>query len=213
MSRARKSSTVHDLAFKVIILGDAGVGKTCLLTRYCDNSFTVNFIHTIGIDFKINSVEVDDKKIKMMIWDTAGQERFSKITRAFFKGTDGIIFAYDVNCEKSLNRAMRWVRQSRTDMDTNVPSVLVGNKIDMGAHKREVPSNTARALAKEYNLGFFETSAKTDQGVDEMFVELCRKLCRQHRESFSGSFSSRSSQVNCVDLKKKNGKKCPCVIQ
>jgi Ras-related protein Rab-8A len=148
-----------------------GVGKTCLLLRYANDSFSPTFITTIGIDFKIKNITLDGKRIKLQIWDTAGQERFRTITTSYFRGAQGIILVYDVTDRQSLTSIRNWVAQIQMHADVNVNKVLIGNKCDMN-DKRAVAAEEAASLAKEYNMPFFECSAKQDIGVEKAFLTL-----------------------------------------
>ena len=113
-----------------------GVGKSCLLLRYSDDSFTSSFITTIGIDFKIKSILVDESKVKLQIWDTAGQERFRTITTAYYRGAMGILLVYDVSEESSFNNVRNWMRQIDQNAAENVNRILIGNKSDVDASER-----------------------------------------------------------------------------
>ncbi|KAH0896307.1 hypothetical protein HID58_045875, partial [Brassica napus] len=139
----------------------AGVGKSCLLLRFSDGSFTTSFITTIGIDFKIRTIELDDKRIKLQIWDTAGQERFRTITTAYYRGAMGILLVYDVTDETSFNNIRNWIRNIEQHASDNVNKILVGNKADMDESKRAVPTSRGQALADEYGIKFFETVSQT----------------------------------------------------
>jgi len=113
-----------------------GVGKSCLLLRFSDGSFTTSFITTIGIDFKIRTIELDGKRIKLQIWDTAGQERFRTITTAYYRGAMGILLVYDVTDESSFNNIRNWIRNIEQHASDSVNKILVGNKADMDESKR-----------------------------------------------------------------------------
>ncbi|XP_010679883.3 ras-related protein RAB1BV, partial [Beta vulgaris subsp. vulgaris] len=138
-------------------LTKSGVGKSCLLLRFSDGSFTTSFITTIGIDFKIRTIELDGKRIKLQIWDTAGQERFRTITTAYYRGAMGILLVYDVTDESSFNNIRNWIRNIEQHASDNVNKILVGNKADMDESKRAVPTAKGQALADEYGIKFFET--------------------------------------------------------
>ncbi|GER57277.1 RAB GTPase homolog 8A [Striga asiatica] len=140
-----------------------GVGKSCLLLRFSDGSFTTSFITTIGIDFKIRTVELDGKRIKLQIWDTAGQERFRTIT------TD----------------IRNWIRNIEQHASDNVNKILVGNKADMDESKRAVPTSKGQALADEYGIKFFETSAKTNMNVEEVFFSIAKDIKQRLAETDS----------------------------
>ncbi|PPD98787.1 hypothetical protein GOBAR_DD04219 [Gossypium barbadense] len=137
--------------------GIVGVGKSCLLLRFSDGSFTTSFITTIGIDFKIRTIELDGKRVKLQIWDTAGQERFRTITTAYYRGAMGILLVYDVTDESSFNNIRNWIRNIEQHASDNVNKILVGNKADMDESKRAVPTSKGQALADEYGIKFFET--------------------------------------------------------
>ena len=119
-----------------IILKTVGVGKSCLLLRYSDDSFTSSFITTIGIDFKIKSILIDESKVKLQIWDTAGQERFRTITTAYYRGAMGILLVYDVSDETSFLNVRNWMRQIDQNAAENVNRILIGNKSDVDPSER-----------------------------------------------------------------------------
>ncbi|CAN0854018.1 Ras-related protein RABE1c [Linum grandiflorum] len=160
--------------YKLVVV--KSVGKSCLLLRFSDGSFTTSFITTIGIDFKIRTIELDGKRIKLQIWDTAGQERFRTITTAYYRGAMGILLVYDVTDESSFNNIRNWIRNIEQHASDNVNKVLVGNKADMDESKRAVPTAKGQALADEYGIKFFETSAKTNLNVEEVFFSIARDI-------------------------------------
>ncbi|CAM8952426.1 unnamed protein product [Rhodiola kirilowii] len=166
----------YDYLIKLLLIGDSGVGKSCLLLRFSDDSFTTSFITTIGIDFKIRTVELDGKRIKLQIWDTAGQERFRTITTAYYRGAMGILLVYDVTDESSFNNIKNWIRNIEQHASDNVNKILVGNKADMDESKRAVPTAKGQALADEYGIKFFETSAKTNLNVEQVFFSIARDI-------------------------------------
>ncbi|MBA0594627.1 hypothetical protein Gorai_011527 [Gossypium raimondii] len=192
-----------------------GVGKSCLLLRFSDGSFTTSFITTIGIDFKIRTIELDGKRIKLQIWDTAGQERFRTITtekswvslvgkhvpdnklgsgkKLRFSGEKDIleavlcchkpiaecylVFMLNLLQRASLHADIRnWIRNIEQHASDNVNKILVGNKADMDESKRAVPTSKGQALADEYGIKFFETSAKTNLNVEEVFFSIARDI-------------------------------------
>ncbi|KAH0918736.1 hypothetical protein HID58_026396 [Brassica napus] len=150
--------------------------QRCLLLRFSDGSFTTSFITTIGIDFKIRTIELDGKRIKLQIWDTAGQERFRTITTAYYRGAMGILLVYDVTDESSFNNIRNWIRNIEQHASDNVNKILVGNKADMDESKRAVPTSKGQALADEYGIKFFETSAKTNLNVEEVFFSIGKDI-------------------------------------
>ncbi|KAH9607769.1 hypothetical protein KSS87_022418 [Heliosperma pusillum] len=162
---------------------DSCVGKSCLLLRFSDGSFTTSFITTIGIDFKIRTIELDGKRIKLQIWDTAGQERFRTITTAYYRGAMGILLVYDVTDESSFNNIRNWIRNIEQHASDNVNKILVGNKADMDESKRAVPTAKGQALADEYGIKFFETSAKTNLNVEEVFFSIGRDIKQRLADS------------------------------
>jgi len=170
MSSSR-SNNQYDFLMKLLVIGDSGVGKSCLLLRFAEDCFTPNFITTIGIDFKIKTVEMDGKRIRLQIWDTAGQERFRTITTAYYKGAMGILLVYDVTDEQSFQHVGMWMKNIQTHAQENVNTLLVGNKCDMTSDK-VVETAQGQALAKEYSVKFYEASAKTNQNVNECFMAL-----------------------------------------
>ena len=121
----------YDLLFKLLLIGDSGVGKTSLLLGYSDNNFNNNFIPTIGIDFKIKTIELHGKKIKLQIWDTAGQERFISITTSYYRGAMGIMLVYDVTNSKSFDNISKWLRNIQEHSNPDVEKIILGNKCDM----------------------------------------------------------------------------------
>mmetsp|Transcript_22271 Transcript_22271/g.37779 ORF Transcript_22271/g.37779 Transcript_22271/m.37779 type:complete len:213 (+) Transcript_22271:172-810(+) len=175
MSTSGSKQQAYDYLIKLLLIGDSGVGKSCLLLRFSDDSFTPSFITTIGIDFKIRTIELEGKRIKLQIWDTAGQERFRTITTAYYRGAMGILLVYDVTDEKSFSNIRNWIRNIEQHATENVNKMLIGNKCDM-VDKRVVEADRGKALADEYTIKFMETSAKSSINVEEAFITLAKDI-------------------------------------
>merc|ERR1711871_392042 len=195
----------YDYLIKLLLIGDSGDGKSCLLCRYSEDIFNNKFITTIGIDFKIRTIESDGKKIKLQIWDTAGQERFRTITQAYYRGAMGILLVYDVTDEKSFTNIRAWMRNIEQHANNEVVKVLLGNKCDM-ARKRAVDTDKGEALAREYDIEFFETSAKDKINVDQAFTRMA-KLIKDKRKDENPSTQQQQGLdlQNRGDGKKKGG--------
>jgi len=156
---------------RLLTLGDSGAGKSSLLLRYTQNEFTHEYMPTIGIDFRLKTIEVKGKTIKVQVWDTAGQERFRTITHNYYRGAHGIALVYDVTNEASFQNIRKWIQDVHTYAEQSVNLVLIGNKCDL-VNKKVVETSRGQALADEYDIKFFETSAKTDSNVEEAFTTL-----------------------------------------
>ncbi|XP_028402311.1 ras-related protein Rab-8A-like [Dendronephthya gigantea] len=165
----------YDFLFKLLLIGDSGVGKTCVLFRFSEDAFNSTFISTIGIDFKIRTIELDGKKIKLQIWDTAGQERFRTITTAYYRGAMGIMLVYDITNEKSFDNIKNWIRNIEEHASSDVEKMVLGNKCDMD-DRRQVSKTKGEQLAVEYGIKFMETSAKASINVEEAFYALARDI-------------------------------------
>ncbi|XP_065176193.1 ras-related protein Rab-10-like [Sycon ciliatum] len=175
---AAASKKAYDLLFKLLLIGDSGVGKTCVLFRFSDDAFNTTFISTIGIDFKIKTVELDGKKIKLQIWDTAGQERFHTITTSYYRGAMGIMLVYDVTNQKSFDNINKWLNNIREHASADVERMLLGNKCDMEG-KRVISKEQGETIAEEYGIRFFETSAKANVNIEEAFLTLARDILKK----------------------------------
>ncbi|XP_014241165.1 ras-related protein Rab-8A isoform X1 [Cimex lectularius] len=160
----------YDHLFKLLLIGDSGVGKTCILFRFSEDAFNNTFISTIGIDFKIRTIELDGKKIKLQIWDTAGQERFRTITTAYYRGAMGIMLVYDITNEKSFDNIKNWIRNIEENATTDVEKMLLGNKCDHDV--RVVSKERGEQLAIEYGIKFMEVSAKESINVESAFFTI-----------------------------------------
>jgi len=162
--------------FKILLIGDSSVGKSCILGRFCDNNFNNNFLSTIGVDFKLKNVELEDTIVKLQIWDTAGQERFRNITRSYYRGAHGIIFVYDITNQTSFSNINQfWLKEVERYSSENVYKILVGNKIDKQSD-RVVPTEDGKALADSLGIEFVETSAKDSTNINETFEKIARFL-------------------------------------
>ncbi|GJM94156.1 hypothetical protein PR202_ga10775 [Eleusine coracana subsp. coracana] len=192
-------SLATDYLFKLLLIGDSGVGKSCLLLRFAvssqplskqlfllgakkfflftsqDDSYLESYISTIGVDFKIRTVEQDGKTIKLQIWDTAGQERFRTITSSYYRGAHGIIVVYDVTDQESFNNVKQWLNEIDRYASENVNKLLVGNKCDL-AENRVVSFEAGKALADEIGIPFLETSAKDATNVEKAFMTMAGEI-------------------------------------
>lgn len=161
------------LQMKFIIIGESSVGKTCIVNRFADNTFTDSFLTTVGVDFKIKTIEIDGVPIKIQIWDTAGQEQFHTITKSYYRGSHGILLVFDVSNRSTLTKTKMWMESIREAASDDVTVVLIGNKKDLD---REVSEEECLAIAKEYGLPYFETSAKNGDSVNEVFNVLAATI-------------------------------------
>ena len=153
----------YDYLFKLLLIGDSGVGKSCLLLRFADDTYTESFISTIGVDFKIRTVEIDNKIIKLQIWDTAGQERFRTITSSYYRGAHGIIVVYDIGDKETFKNVNMWFTEITRYASENVNRILVGNKSDV--EDRGVTYDEGKEISDTLGVKFLETSAKTSSNV------------------------------------------------
>ncbi|CAF0782704.1 unnamed protein product [Didymodactylos carnosus] len=158
----------YDYLFKVVLIGDSGVGKSNLLSRFTRNEFNLESKSTIGVEFATRSIQVDSKTIKAQIWDTAGQERYRAITSAYYRGAVGALLVYDISKHCTYENVERWLKELRDHADANIVIMLVGNKSDL-RHLRSVPSDEAKAFAEKNGVSFIETSALDSTNVETAF--------------------------------------------
>ena len=166
-----------DCVYKVLLLGDSTVGKTCFLLRYCDKTFQEAHLSTIGLDYRLKSMTLQSgKNIKLQIWDTAGQDRFRAITKNYYKGANGIILIYDVTNRQSYENVKNWITQIREEANPNVVIYLAGNKVDVSEEEKVVKTEEGKKIAEEFNLPLYETSAKNGVNINRIFEELVEKV-------------------------------------
>jgi len=170
----------YDHLFKLLIIGDSGVGKSSLLVRFADNTFTGNYITTIGVDFKIRTIELHGERVKLQIWDTAGQERFRTITSTYYRGTHGVIVVYDVTSGESFANVKRWLHEIEQNCDV-VNRILVGNKND-DPDRKVVLTEDARRFSDQMGIQLFETSAKDNLNVEEMFRAITELVLKHKKD-------------------------------
>jgi len=164
-----------DYLFKLLLIGDSGVGKSSLLLRFADNTFSDSFIATIGVDFKIITIDLNGAQVKLQIWDTAGQERFRTITSSYYRGAHGIIVVYDITNPDSFANVRKWLQEINRYASENVQKILVGNKCDL-VSERKVSYEDAKELADELGVTFLETSAKNATNVDVAFENMAKAI-------------------------------------
>ncbi|GLD95715.1 hypothetical protein PINS_up004393 [Pythium insidiosum] len=207
----------YDYLFKIVLIGDSGVGKSNLLSRFTRNEFNLESKSTIGVEFATKSIQAEGKTIKAQIWDTAGQERYRAITSAYYRGAVGALLVYDITKHVSFENVERWLKELRDHADANTVIMLVGNKSDL-RHLRAVSTEEAMAFAEKNNLAFIETSALEATGVDTAFqrilTEIYKLMSRKtmQAEENATSLPTGNSIVitneNTDDKKKKKGGCC-----
>jgi len=168
----------YDDLVKVLIIGDSSVGKSSLLGRYADNKFASNIHPTIGMDFKVKMLEHNGRRVKLQIWDSAGQERFQTITQQYYRNAQGIIVVYDVTSDASFNNVSQWVAQIRSQGAEKADTMLLGNKSDK-INEKVIDADQGKALADEYQMPFFETSASLGDNVDTAFTTLVAMVMKR----------------------------------
>ncbi|EDO44528.1 predicted protein [Nematostella vectensis] len=169
----------YDHLFKLLIIGDSGVGKSSLLLRFADNMFSGSYITTIGVDFKIRTINIDGEKVKLQIWDTAGQERFRTITSTYYRGTHGVIVVYDVTSADTFVNVKRWLHEIDQNCD-DVIRILVGNKDDCPS-KKVVETADLQKFGEQMNIRVFETSAKENINVEEIFSSITKLVLEKKK--------------------------------
>nr|CAD7194346.1 unnamed protein product [Timema douglasi] len=189
---------------KVVLIGDSGVGKSNLLSRFTRNEFNLESKSTIGVEFATRSIQVDGKTIKAQIWDTAGQERYRAITSAYYRGAVGALLVYDIAKHLTYENVERWLRELRDHADQNIVIMLVGNKSDL-RHLRAVPTDEAKAFAERNGLSFIETSALDSTNVETAFQNILTEIYRivsqkQIRDPPEGD-TIRPQNVEPIDVK------------
>ncbi|KAJ7460886.1 ras family-domain-containing protein [Mycena galericulata] len=167
----------YDYLFKVVLIGDSGVGKSNLLSRFTRNEFNLESKSTIGVEFATRSIDVDGKTVKAQIWDTAGQERYRAITSAYYRGAVGALLVYDIAKHATYVNVTRWLKELRDHADSNIVIMLVGNKSDL-KHLRAVPTDEAKTFSTENGLSFIETSALDASNVEGAFQTILTDIYR-----------------------------------
>ena len=169
-------SDLNENVYKLLLLGDSTVGKTCFLIKYTDQSFQDIHMATIGLDYRVKTMKLkNNKEVKIQIWDTAGQDRFRSITKNYYKGSHGIILIYDITNRRTFENVQKWISQIREETSQNVVIYLIGNKIDM-KEERKVSSEEGKKLADELGLPFMETSAKEGININEVFDDIVERV-------------------------------------
>ena len=193
-------SDLNENVYKVLLLGDSSVGKTCFLMKYTDKTFQDIHMATIGLDYRLKSMKLKSgKNIKLQIWDTAGQDRFRAITKNYYKGSHGIILIYDVTNVQTFENVKQWVSQIREEASANVIIYIAGNKIDM-EEERKVNKEEGEKLAEELGFPFVETSAKSGININETFEDLVERIDKIYGNS--------PQKVTRNNLYKAKDKKC-----
>ena len=168
---------VNEYEVKICLLGDVNVGKTSIASRFCKNSFNVNYINTIGGAYQQQNVVLNNgTKMKLHIWDTSGQDRFRSMTNLYYRDAQVAILTYDVTNEQSLDSLNYWLNELNDKVDQeNMLLFLAGNKCDVDSSEKKVPLSQGKKFAEDHNMTFFETSAKTGAGVKELFQAIANK--------------------------------------
>ncbi|MBN3324294.1 RB11A protein, partial [Atractosteus spatula] len=185
----------------VVLIGDSGVGKSNLLSRFTRNEFSLESKSTIGVEFATRSIQVEGKTVKAQIWDTAGQERYRAITSAYYRGAVGALLVYDIAKHLTYENAERWLKELQDHADSNIVIMLVGNKSDL-RHLRAVPTDEARAFAEKHGLSFLETSALDSSNVELAFQTILTEIYRivSQRQMSGRSDSDFSPSANVVPI-------------
>ena len=185
LSQQSEHKPHYDELHKLVIIGDSGVGKSSIVTRYTDNKFSLFLINTVGVDFKSKSVNIGAKKVRQQIWDTSGQERYKAITRNYFREADGIIVVFDVTDEGSFGKIMEWIEEAYNHLDPQkCQKILIGNKNDL-VEKRTVNYDAAENAAISLGMTYYETSAKEGSDIEKAFINLSKMIIEFRMKNLS----------------------------
>lgn len=196
----------YDYLIKLLVIGDSGVGKSSLLLRFSDDGFTDTYMSTIGVDFKIRTIEIDNKIVKLQIWDTAGQERFRTIVSSYYRGANGVILTYSTTDMDSFSHLDMWRVETERYAPENISVILCGTKSDDKKH-RLVSFEEGKNYAEQHNYKFLETSSKSNLNVESIFTEITREVINRGKISIVST-----EKMPLIDIKsvEKVKKKC-CV--
>eukprot|EP00371_Babesia_bovis_P003218 XP_001611865.1 Rab1a [Babesia bovis] len=195
VSRASKD---YDHLFKLVLIGDSGVGKSCVLLRFADDTFTDSYITTIGVDFRFRTIEVEGRRVKLQIWDTAGQERFRTITSAYYRGADAIIIVFDITDKLSFENVPSWLQEVEKFAPDGIHKLLIGNKSDQ-AQARDVDPSEIQEFSELHSTPYVEISAKSGSNVEEAFVSVARRLVIDRHGKDPGSNQSVPQPISLND--------------
>ena len=188
----------YDVIYKILLVGDSGVGKTNIMLRYLNKEFNINTKATVGVEFGSKNIIIDKKVIKGQIWDTAGQERYRAITTSYYKGAHGAFVVYDITLKESFEAVDRWINDLRNNTDERLEIILIGNKSDL-EEKRQVTKEEGEEKAKEKEVAFMETSALNCNNIEKAFNEILNKVYLaykpQEKKSEGGFIESYSKEV------------------
>jgi len=188
----KRKILIHDFLFKIMIIGDSTVGKSCIMTRFAKDTYRDNFIMTIGVDFQIRVVNLLDEIIKIQIWDTAGQERFRTITESYYRGAHGILVVYDTTDMRSFDSIQRWLQDIKKYASEDVQIILIGNKCDL-IENRQISYDQGKEFANNIHINFFETSAKNSINIEEAFMTMIKQIRANYKSKSTTGFEVTSS--------------------
>ena len=193
-----------DYKFKIMILGESKIGKTCFITRYTNNNFSGAYLTTVGIDFQSKIITLNNKTIKLQLWDTAGQERFRNITKNYYQTSHGFIVAYDISENESFKYVKHWLNDINNNAPKNVKVILIGTKCDL---ERKISKEEGEKIALENNIKFFETSAKDNINVKETFESLTLDILKYMEDEEKIEDNRKSIVIERESAKDKNKEK------
>ncbi|KAF2070129.1 hypothetical protein CYY_008552 [Polysphondylium violaceum] len=188
-------TTTEEKQYKILLIGDSDVGKTSIVKRFSDDEFKEDLLCTIGVEFKMKSLNIDDQNITLCIWDTAGQEKFRALISSYYRGAHGIILTYDVTKRETFNNLQYWLNEIESfSTRSDVVMLLVGNKIDK--ENREVSREEGAEFAKKKAMLFIEASAKTKMGIQQAFEELAHKILETPSLANEADNNKKSNRMN-----------------
>ena len=202
----------YDVKCQLLIIGNSNVGKTSIITRFTNGTFSQNYLATVGVDNYTKIETIDNKNVQIKLWDTAGQEKYKSLTKSFFRGAEGVILVYDITNLESFTDLKLWINSIKENLGEekeSIPSIIVGNKIDLG--EREISLEEANKFCKDNNYEYFETSAKTGENIDKSFRALVKKiLAAKSDDDDDGDKQQEGNiKINSKDQKPKEGG-CGC---
>ena len=174
---------------KIITLGNSAVGKSSFILKYTDNVFSLDYLTTLGVDYKHKKIKLKNgKDVRLRIFDTAGQERFKSVSASFIKKADGVILIYDIGNLESFEAVENWIKSIREIGKDKLPIILVGNKCDLSDDKRMISLKEGQDKANEFNIPFYETSCKEGINIKEVFEKLIDDIIEKGNKNLMGEF-------------------------